>query len=130
MDLNKIFNVFNKQENDEELEYSNTFKFKMFIRLIKEGKNFKSNIVSSLKSSIQSLNVNEVELAGDYIIYIRSFYWLEQIDINNIEAEDLRGIDKDDLKICLFKCLKFYEDIEEYEKCAKLRDFQILLSTF
>ncbi len=133
MDLNKIFNVFNKQEDYKELEdfkNSNTFKLKMFIKLIKEGEDFKSHIVSFMGSSNKPLDTKEINLAGEYIIYIRSFYWFEQINLEKFNATDLKGINLVDLNICLFKSLKFYEGIEEYEKCAKLRDFQNILSSF
>ncbi len=133
MDLNKIFNVFNKQEDYKELEdfkNSNTFKLRMFIKLIKEGENFKSHIVSFMGSSNKPLDIEEIDLAGEYIIYIRSFYWFEQIDLKGFNILDLRNIKIEDLNMCIFKSLKFYENIEEYEKCAKLRDFQLFLSSF
>jgi hypothetical protein len=133
MDLNKIFGAFNKQEDYKELEdfkNSNTFKLKMFIKLIKEGENFKSHIVSFMGSSNKPLNLEEIDSAGEYIIYIRSFYWFEQLKLEEFKVEDLKGIKIKDLNLCLLQSLKFYEGIEEYEKCAKLRDFQTLLLSF
>jgi len=133
MDLNKIFNVFNKQEDYRELEdfkNSNTFKLKMFIKLIKGGNDFKFNIVSFMNSSPQQLDPDEINLAGEYIIYIRSFYWFEQLNLDKFNKGDLEGINLEDLGFCLSQSLNFYENIEEFEKCIKLRDFQNLLLSF
>jgi hypothetical protein len=133
MDLNKIFNTFHVSDEKTELENfrsSNVFKLRMFLKLINEGKAFKSIINTFQGINNSQLKGEELDKAGDVIIYFRSYYWFEQINLDKFRKDDLIGLDLDNIYLCIDKSIKFYEIIEEYEKCAKLKKFKDFISSF
>ena len=141
MDKEKIFGLFDKHFDEgvnAEVElYKKTFRFKieMFIKVVIYGEKWKSSVVSIFSKADSDLNVKEIDEAGDFMLYTRAWFWIEQFDFNNDDClEDLRSIthtDKDsfngsDLFISLMRAIKYFEKIEEFEKCAflvKIRDF-------
>jgi hypothetical protein len=129
MDLNKIFNLFGgdlEESKDKELENfksSSIFKVKMFIKLIKNGEGFKKNFVNFLSSSSSSLEINEIEGAGDYVMFTRAYFWISQVDVERDGGEFIEFIDIKELKALVFLSLKYFEEIEEYEKCSFLKKF-------
>ena len=140
MDKEKIFGLFDKHFDDDvnaEVElYKKTFRFKieMFIKIVIYGEKWKSTVVNIFSKADSDLNVEEIDEAGDFMLYTRAWFWIEQFDFNNDDClEDLRSIthtDKDsfngsDLFISLMRAIKYFEKIEEFEKCAflvKIRD--------
>ena len=140
MDKEKIFGLFDKHFDEgvnAEVElYKKTFRFKieMFIKIIIYGEKWKSTVVNIFSKADSDLNVEEIDEAGDFMLYTRAWFWIEQFDFNNDDClEDLRSIthtDKDsfngsDLFISLMRAIKYFEKIEEFEKCAflvKIRD--------
>ena len=140
MDKEKIFGLFDKHFDEgvnAEVElYKKTFRFKieMFIKIVIYGEKWKSTVVNIFSKADSDLNVEEIDEAGDFMLYTRAWFWIEQFDFNNDDClEDLRSIthtDKDsfngsDLFISLMRDIKYFEKIEEFEKCAflvKIRD--------
>ena len=140
MDKEKIFGLFDKHfdegVNTEVELYKKTFRFKieMFIKVVIYGEKWKSSVVNIFSKTDSDLNVKEIDEAGDFMLYTRAWFWIEQFDFNNDDClEDLRSIthtDKDsfngsDLFISLMRAIKYFEKIEEFEKCAflvKIRD--------
>jgi len=140
MDKEKIFGLFDKHFDEgvnAEVElYKKTFRFKieMFIKIVIYGEKWKSSVVNIFSKADSDLNVEEIDEAGDFMLYTRAWFWIEQFDFNNDDClEDLRSIthtDKDsfngsDLFISLMRAIKYFEKIEEFEKCAflvKIRD--------
>ena len=106
----------------------------MFIKVVIYGEKWKSSVVNIFSKADSDLNVKEIDEAGDFMLYTRAWFWIEQFDFNNDDClEDLRSIthtDKDsfngsDLFISLMRAIKYFEKIEEFEKCAflvKIRD--------
>ena len=140
MDKEKIFGLFDKHFDEgvnAEVElYKKTFRFKieMFIKIVIYGEKWKSTVVNIFSKADSDLNVEEIDEAGDFMLYTRAWFWIEQFDFNNDDClEDLRSIthtDKDsfngsDLFISLMRAIKYFEKIEEFEKCVflvKIRD--------
>lgn len=140
MDKEKIFGLFDKHFDEgvnAEVElYKKTFRFKieMFIKIVIYGEKWKSTVVNIFSKADSDLNVEEIDEAGDFMLYTRAWFWIEQFDFDNDDClEDLRSIthtDKDsfngsDLFISLMRAIKYFEKIEEFEKCAflvKIRD--------
>jgi hypothetical protein len=128
MDLNRVFNLFSGNlEKTKELELENfkqspTFKVKMFIKLIRNGEVFKKNLINLLNTSNIPLNTDDVEGAGEFLMYVRAYFWIEQVGLEDIE-EFLSFIDVDEFKLYLLMSIKYFEVKEEYEKCAHLNSF-------
>lgn len=129
MDWEKVFSLFGVEEEDttESLEdFRNTpfFKIRMFMKLIQNGMNFKKQVLLFFKKSNNELNEAEIDKAGDYMMYVRAFYWVEQLELNKLTELDLKYIDINDLMMCINYSISYFEGNEEYEKCAVLKKFQ------
>lgn len=63
--------------------------------------------------------------------YINAWDYLQDLDINNPQHMDVLQINNDELlPIYLDKSLKFFENIEEYEKCAHIKKILDLIKTW
>jgi len=132
MDINKIFELFDDgwKNNDKNIELENyketpIFKVKMFIKLIKNGGAFKNSVIDVFSKSNIGLDPEMIGDAGDHLMYSRAFYWIDLVDPN---SDDYMGfVDVGEFSRFLNLCLKHFEDIEEYEKCAHLNKFLIKL---
>jgi len=140
MNFKKLFEAFDKQPIDEvegDLNaYKDTFRFKieMFIKVVIYGEQWKDSVVSLFSKSEEDLDIKDIGEVGDFMLYTRAWFWIEQFNFNDDDClEDLRSIthtDKDsfngsDLFISLMRAIKYFEKIEEFEKCAflvKIRD--------
>lgn len=129
MDWEKVFSLFGVEEEDttEGLEdFRNTpfFKIRMFMKLIQNGMNFKKQVLSFFKKSNKELNEADIDKAGDYMMFVRAFYWVEQLELNKLTELDLKYINISDLMMCIDYSISYFEGNEEYEKCAVLKKFQ------
>ena len=135
MDWEKVFSLFGSDESgsgsfseDELDDFRNTplFKIKMFMKLILNGIGFKKQVLSFFKKSNGEFNESEIDRAGDYMMYVRAFYWISKLDISELEEGDLKYINRDELYLCISSSITYFEVEEDYEKCAilkKLQDF-------
>lgn len=131
MNLNRIFDLFDKNNDstpdmDQELvkiQESNIFKLKMFLKIINGKGNYK-------KMSQPFIEGDKLDNVVNTIIYIRAYYWFEQINIEKFRKDDLLGCNYPNVIQCIQETIKFYESIEEYEKCAELKKFENLLLSF
>lgn len=134
MDLNNLFSLFNILPGDdfgEEVEeYKNTPKFKlgMFVKLLRDGSLFKKKIVSFFAKANSDLDKEDISNAGDFMMYTRAWYWISQFDFSDPEwCEEVLLIDYDELLISLNISIIYFENLEEYEKCATLVKIRSLL---
>tara|TARA_R100000482_G_scaffold111171_1_gene53480 strand:- start:329 stop:760 length:432 start_codon:yes stop_codon:yes gene_type:complete len=140
MDKEKIFGLFDK-DFDESLQkdlgdYKKSFHFKigMFIKVVIYGDKWKKSVVSMFSKADTEFDVKDIDSVGDMMLYTRAWYWISQFDFDDKEClNDLKlFLDKDsetynssDLFISLMRTIKYFEKIEEFEKCAflvKIRD--------
>jgi hypothetical protein len=120
MNPDKIFGLFNEETNqDKELENfkeSNYFKLSMFLKVLKNKDNI-DNILSTLTNE-------DLGNVGEHITFYRAYYWFEQIDIESICKSDITLLDFTNIEFAIDYTIKFYESLEEYEKCAELKKFK------
>ncbi len=128
MDADKIFGLFsdNWKMNDEtsnleDFKNSSTFKVKMFIKLIKNGKTFKNSIIDVFSKSNTEFNLGQLDEAGEHLMYVRAYCWIKEVDVE--DGEYLKFIDLKLFKKYLSLSIKHFEGVEEYEKCAHLNKF-------
>ncbi len=133
MDIDNIFGLFGfnknyKKEDQEELDlFKDTplFKVGMFKKMIWNGLNFRKQIVQFFHKAEPEIGGKGIEEAGDYMMYTRAFFWIEQC---NLEDNDwqiaLEHYSDDKLIVSLKLCIKYFEEIEEFEKCAFLKRIQ------
>jgi hypothetical protein len=129
IDLNKFFSFLNtgvkEEELDENLEtFKKTpyFKIGMFKKLIKNGLIFKHKVLIFFKSSDETIDVRDIDLAGDYMLYERAWFWISQMDWEDeFWINDLKSLSDHDMVDYLGLCIFHYEKMEEFEKCASLK---------
>jgi hypothetical protein len=127
-DIEHIFELFKVKKNtpskNEELN-EHIFNLKMYSKLIIKGHVRPELIISYVKQIDPNLS-RELILSKSYsMLYDRAFLYVSDIDINNKLC--LKAIKKCAdifLVTALQMSIKYYEENEEYEKCAVL--FKIL----
>lgn len=130
MDPNKIFNIFTpKPENRknesfsvEDFTKSPVYWVGMFKRLITNHNNFNHKITKFFTETNQELDLYDVETAGEFVVYMRAWYWISKFDITHKEHQITLINHCDEYLITYLKfSISFWEDYEEYEKCAHLK---------
>jgi hypothetical protein len=130
MDLNRFFHVLNDEslknqmENDiENFKSSPYYKLGMFNKLILNGLGFKRQVVSFFEKSIPE--VDKIELAGEFMIYNRAWFWISQFDWSDENwVEDLKKIEDEYFLTSIKLSISYFEENEDYEKCAFLKKIQ------
>lgn len=128
LDPNKIFKIFSfnkiEVEDDGEIEdFRNTPKYKvgMFSKLIYNGNMFNKHMLNFFTKSTEQFDTQDVKDAGDFMMYHRAYYWISGFDGKSKEwVEALNYYDFEEVTISLDSSIKYFESIEEYEKCAHL----------
>lgn len=135
MNLGGIFALFGFSENNEEdkrikkeleaFKETPHFKIGMFIKMISQGTIFKKQVLkffSSAKPDIETLGIDE---AGDFMMYNRAWYWISECNTRKKEWKlALKNNASEDFINCLEIILRYFEKMEEYEKCAFLKKIQ------
>lgn len=135
MNLGGIFALFGFSENNEEdkrikkeleaFKETPHFKIGMFIKMISQGTTFKKQVLkffSSAKPDIETLGIDE---AGDFMMYNRAWYWISECSTRKKEWKlALKNNASEDFINCLEIILRYFEKMEEYEKCAFLKKIQ------
>ena len=81
-----------------------------------------------LKKEQPDYNVESTKEASEFTIYGRAWSYIEQVDIDsNDDIEAIISFDKKLLNSTLKGAVKYFEDLEDYKKCAHLFAIQKLL---
>ena len=121
MNLDKFYQTFHGkfEEYDlEELKKTPQYKFGMFTKIINNKEYFRKNIRKVLKEEGNE-NINEFE---DFLVYNRAWYWIKDFDLNNPGIEGI--YDYDGALLALDSSIKYFEGLEDYEKCSYLFSFR------
>jgi hypothetical protein len=145
VDVNKIFGLFgNEDENPkpdsgvnqdmsyllEDYKQHPMFWVGMFKKLIYNHKSFNSRILNSFKDLDGELDMNDVENAGEFIVYNRAWYWINKIDIKETLHQNALTHYADEILLTYTKVIILYfQELEEYEKCAHLKKIQDFLES-
>ena len=137
MDVNKIFDLFSgDREGDgdytqqeledlrkmEEFKESPMFKVGMFKKLIFNHLAYKDRIIDLFKNVKPNLNIYELEEAGETITFERGWEFISQCEIDKEEWQQCLILYNDEeIKVALRLSINFFQDLEEYEKCAYLK---------
>jgi hypothetical protein len=132
MDLNRFFSFFNDRLDNDRLEENLTsfkktpyFKIGVFTRLIMNGLSFKKQVIMLFENSDGNLDMRDVDLMGEFMMYQRAWYWISQLDWTDEEwLSDLRRSSNDELLTAVKLSINFFEDEEEFERCAFLKKIQ------
>jgi len=81
------------------------------------------------------LKKNQYVIFSELIRYCRKLIennleFIQAIMVSNYSDNIVFILKKENLKLTLDKAMDFFMDIEEYEKCAEIRDLYILIENF
>lgn len=126
----RIFNLFNpipskvdeEMENElREFETTPYYKIGMFTKILNNGNNFKTEIINFISKSDKDLDPENIKSAGDFIMYNRAYYWISQFDIDDKKwISNAREAKSNYIEEYINDSIRYFESIEEYEKCAIL----------
>ena len=130
MDINNIFNLFNndgKESKDippstidmAEFEKTPTFKVGMFKKIILNQHVFQKKLINMFKTPEDDYGMEEMEDVGEYLAHHRAWSHIKDCDIEEEVWQGSLSIQHDDhLDTAIKLSISFFEDAEEYEKCA------------
>tara|TARA_B100000497_G_scaffold24116_1_gene28323 strand:+ start:1805 stop:2230 length:426 start_codon:yes stop_codon:yes gene_type:complete len=130
----KIFELFgdNQKIEDEKTkseikEFMNGpfAKIGMFVKLIQNHHVFHQKLEKFLKKEQPNYNVESTKEASEFTVYNRAWSYIKNISLDN--HDDVNAIINFDNKIfssTLGSAILFFQNYEEYEKCAHLFKIQ------
>jgi|TARA_B110000977_G_scaffold192436_1_gene265919 hypothetical protein len=130
IDKDKIFKLFvdgkeisGDKTNKEIKDFMNGpyAKIGMFVKLIQNHEVFHKKLEKFLKQEQPDYNVESTKEASEYTVYHRAWSYIKQVDID--KSDDVKAIISFDPKIfykTLNSAVDYFENYEEYEKCAHL----------
>ena len=131
MDISKIFGYFSNDPIEDEIlgnleNYKDSphFKIGMFKKLIINGVLFKGKITEYFGNVNDEIDIVDVNAAGQFMIHNRGWFWISQFEYNEEWIEALKKHSDDDLLGALNLSIYYFEEYEEYEKCAFLKKLQ------
>jgi hypothetical protein len=136
MALNDIFSLFGfSEEGKEDLKkveselamFKDTphFKLGMFHKLIMNGTLFSKQVIKFFSKADPGLDVKGIDQAGEYMMFTRAWFWIEQVQIRKKEwKEALKQYSNEDFLVSVKLSILYFEGTEEYEKCAHLKKIQ------
>ena len=123
MDIKKIFELFNSEDRGDNTAYIDLSEHPivymgMFKKLIYNYETFSEQLIQFFNSSNENLDTDDVRKAGESMVYNRAFEHLEKLDLGNpVHIECIEEYSDPVFFRALSKSLKYFEGVEEYEKC-------------
>lgn len=142
IDPDKIFNLFrdnNGKWDKKGYDYKNptslpiidqnhpNYFIGMFTKLMLNHLNYTKDLIKTFKKTDPILDIKQIEQVGEVMLYGRAWFYIENIDITDAYHVEVLLRDKDDILLACQLALKYFEEIEEYEKCAFLKKIIDLL---
>jgi hypothetical protein len=132
MDINKIFSLFSSSQEkspstesippitiDENVLIE--YRIKMYDKIINNFNTSGREFLKNLETH-PDFNIEDIEQAGRYIAYNSAWYHISELNISdNTHCNILIKCNCKSLKKNLILGIKYFEDREEYLKCAHLK---------
>ena len=134
IDKDKLFSLFvdgkeikDQKTKDEIKEFMNGpfAKIGMFVKLIQNHHIFHQKLEKFLKKEQPNYNVESTKEASEFTVYNRAWNYIKNISLD--DHDDVNAIINFDNKIfstSLGSAILFFQNYEEYEKCAHLFKIQ------
>ena len=136
MNINHIFNLFGgdpKKYTEEtpttinmaDFEKTPTYKVGMFKKIILNQHVFQKKLINMFKTPKDDFGMDGMDEVGEYIAHHRAWSYIKDCEIDNEIWQGSLTIQHDDyLDTSLKLSVSFFEEREEYEKCAFLVKIQ------
>ena len=141
MDLSHIFNLFGPpgdkyNENSPtvieiaEFEKTPSFKIGMFKKIILNQHVFQKKLINMFKTPKDDFGMDGMDEVGEYIAHHRAWKYIKDCNIKEELWQDSLKVQHDDhLETAIKLSISFFEELEEYEKCAFLIKIQKFLES-
>jgi hypothetical protein len=104
------------------------FKVRMFIKMISQGIGFKNQLLKFFSNMQPKIDTDDLGEAGDFMMYNRAWFWISECNLRKKDWKiALQDNASEDFIKYLEIVLRYFESIEEYEKCAFLKKIQDFL---
>ena len=134
IDPERLFSAFELPEYKEgsifaELQKTQTFKLGMFKKIIWNQKNMEDKMNKFLDMMPELAEKIDFEGdAGEFVTHTRAWTYLKDYDPTSEQGKDAARIFADDYTITACKlAISFWEEREDYEKCAHIKKVQNFL---
>jgi hypothetical protein len=135
MDINKIFGLFDGEEFGSMKEKSQStdillkdyknhplFWVGMFKKLIYNHHLFNAQIIKFFDKIDDSLDPVDIDKAGEFVVFTRAWDYIKKVNPEDRQHQEALYHFLDvDLKVALELSLNYFQEQEEYEKCAHLK---------
>lgn len=136
MNINKIFGLFDTpEEKGEDIVQDNyntlienyknhpLYWVGMVKKLIYNHTVFNDRLLDFFNNIDKDLKKVDIDKAGEYFIFNRAWSYIEKVDpTNRVHQEALFHFSDIHLKVALELLLNYFQEQEEYEKCAHLKN--------
>ena len=130
MNVDNVFDLFSSDKKFEDINTKVYIDFTktpiywvgMYKKLVLNHINFNKKVVKFFKESNQELDVEDMENAGEFVVYQRAWNYISNINTNvkeHVTAINQYGDEYLDTSLELG--IHFFGEYEEYEKCAHLK---------
>jgi len=138
LDINKIFGAFNSSSRDEgNWNYYQTYSprptldenhpryfVKMFTKMILSYTGYSDKIIDFFANADPEIDAGNVKKAGESMLYNRAYGYITKLDIQDeYHIKILFEEANPKFKEALNQSLSYFENEEEYEKCAVLKKY-------
>ena len=135
MDINKIFGAFNSDKEDEngfptpkfikDMEENHPrYYLGMFEKLINNHLVYQKGLIKMFQSADNSLDIKDIEAAGENLLYNRAWEYISQFNIKDKYSQEiLERKNSENFIKAVNSAISYFENDEEYEKCAFLKKF-------
>lgn len=128
--LDDIFGLFSHGDNDLstdnkttyiDLKSSPVYYVGMYKKLILNHINFNKKVLSFFKKANEEFNIEDIKEAGEFVTYNRAYTYIKKLDVEDeAHIEAIQHYTDEYLDTSLELGINFFQQCEEYEKCAFL----------
>ena len=140
MDIDKIFDLFGSADFDTPLEKkakaaddiiliqeTPMFWIGMFKKIVLNNQSFYHQLKHNLPADLIKEMAGLDDMA-EMVTYSRAWFYASKLDLKRrVDVDAIIAFADDNLVYALALTIKFFEDKEEYEKCAHLKQIQDMI---
>lgn len=138
MDVNSIFNLFSDDDSQPDetsllIDFSEhpLFWIGGFNKLIRNHLFFKQYTIKMFKNISPELEIDEVEKAGEHLMFEKAWEYLKNINVENpFHIDCIKTKASEEFSDNLELTIMFFEELEEYEKCASMKKIKDKVKEF
>jgi hypothetical protein len=133
MDINKIFNLFDGSSLENQAEAASDsiiiqetpmFWIGMFKKIILNHKSLYKQIYKSLTEEVVKEMAGMDDMA-EMVTYSRAWFYISKLDLKRrVDVDALFTFTDENLLYASEMALRYFESVEEYEKCAHIKKIQ------